>query len=273
MKSAVASDAARMLTRLLPSRSAPISRSLSSVSAERLGRARLAAVGQRVQLAAAGGGQRGLRPREERREQQQHQDRARRPPEARARGLGMAGSIVVHDCRYAVRGVMRSARRLQRRAARRAGASPAPARAAAHRAHGCRSRWWRCWHGRAASGSPAGRRRGPADGWRRRGAACAARPWPASSPASRARSLTSRKKRSRVMWPRRPRAGKRMRRARPRAVARLRLGVVAMRQPGGQRGARRRRQRHHALAPALAAHQDHPRIAARRGHRQRRPAR
>ena len=42
-----------------------------------------------------------------------------------------------------------------------------------------------------------------------------------------------------------------------------------MREPGGQRRARRRRQRHHPLAPALAAHQDHPRIAPRRRHRQR----
>ena len=40
-----------------------------------------------------------------------------------------------------------------------------------HRAHGCRSGWWKCRRGRAASGRRAGRRRPPGDGWQRHGAA------------------------------------------------------------------------------------------------------
>jgi SAM-dependent methyltransferase len=52
-----------------------------------------------------------------------------------------------------------------------AGDAPRPAPAAAPPAHGCRPGWWRCRHGPAAPAGCAGRRRGPAGGWRRNAAA------------------------------------------------------------------------------------------------------
>ena len=55
-----------------------------------------------------------------------------------------------------------------------AGGAARAAGAGARAPRGCRSSWCRCRHGPAAAAPRAGRRRGSAGGWRRRGAACAA---------------------------------------------------------------------------------------------------
>ena len=52
--------------------------------------------------------------------------------------------------------------------------APVPDRAAAHPAHGCKSRWWQGRHGPAWSGSTASQPRLPKDASQRRGAGCAA---------------------------------------------------------------------------------------------------
>ena len=187
VKRLVASDAGRMLARLLPSRSAPISRSLSSVSCSasvgagrrRARPGRAACRGSRVVSAVSDAGE--AAPSTSR------STRIPAPVAQRARGAGPRSrrsmAVLV---RWRLRPELCGQGRPHQAASalrRRADASPAPARAAGPRARGCRSRSWRCWRGRAASGSPAGRRRGRAGGWRRRGAACAARLAAASSPA------------------------------------------------------------------------------------------
>ena len=84
----------------------------------------------------------------------------------------------------------------------------------------------------------------------------------ASSPEKRARVLDQQEE---ALAGHMPAPAPRREEDRASAAAAARPGRgVEMREPGRERRARRRRQRHHPLAPALAAHQDHPRIAPRR---------
>ncbi len=59
--------------------------------------------------------------------------------------------------------------------------------------------------------------------------------------------------------------GKETGRVRLPALGAPRRRRVAQREPAGERVARGRRERNHAFPPALAAHQQHPRVPARRG--------
>ncbi len=232
-----------MLTRLLPSSTEPIRRSLSSVilSARSAPFDPLSICG--AQLAPRGGGERGLGAREERRKHQQSQDRKRRDPEGRVQGGEVHECVVLLLSGFMVV-LCRSIKRLNRRDVCECGHSGGPV--GCHSAGPlvpwsfakdqspagsdadlcrrgmvrpmaederflsgnfpvitCRSVLPRLVSGhrvvvqhqvaqplfehmgvdlgrgdirmtQKASGSPAGRRRWPADGSRRRGAACAA---------------------------------------------------------------------------------------------------
>ena len=211
MKRLVASDAARMLARLLPSEQRPDQPLLVLGQLQRLGGAGVAALGHRVQLAAARRGERRLRAGEERRADQEHHDPRSRSPRGSAAAKPRSGGPLrspFGDGWPELCGQGVSASRARRRLPP-ADASPVPAAAAAPRAHGCRSRSWRCWRGRAASGSPC--RSAPLrEQMRREGVAQRVRRHRCGvEPGHRAKSLTNRKNRSRVMCPRRPRAGKR----------------------------------------------------------------
>ena len=202
-----------MLARLLPRSSAPISRSLSSVSRSASAAPVSPRSAMRVQLAAAGGGERGLRPGEERREHEQQHDPDPRSPESPevAGPLGQGGpswsSVQVAWCRvHAVR------RRVRLQGRRRVGermllqhqlAQPGLEHVGVDLGGGDAGVAEQGLdHAEVGAVGEEVGGEGVAEGvGRDRGRRRARR--------GAARSLTSRKKRSRVMWPRRPRAGKR----------------------------------------------------------------